>query len=319
MREVVIVPTLGRPELLYCCLKRLRGYDGDIPIVVFPDRGTRDDVQEICEEFEARALYVPPHDFYGNSANNMNAYLWAYNEGFDRVYMVESDVLVHRDFFTWHRQMHEELPGDIFCSMAWIFCREAPITDDIYHQPWFYSIGVCFKREVLGKIVKHATPLYYADLDGYILKHWGAAAHNIPFGIVHAEQDGLIQRVLNETGLQTVSPGIAKCSHLGFVRSYGDAGAPAGYEELMQGAETFHARVQRIEQLFADPYRRMRYFGRDIVERELGREIENRVFRYRMIVDGFTIDFESDLLLRDLPRRIHSVPVDKTTKIELIS
>src|SRR5215467_7796819 len=127
MREVVLVPTYKRPELLFCCLKRLRGYDGDIPIHVFPDRGTLNDslVWSICSQFEAVRHLVPDHDWYGNTPNVMNAYLWAYNEGYDRVFYVESDVMIHPDFYTWHREQHEDNP-DIFASMAWIFNREAP-------------------------------------------------------------------------------------------------------------------------------------------------------------------------------------------------
>ena len=39
MREVCVVPTYRRTELLHGCLRRLRGQDGDVPIVVFSDRG----------------------------------------------------------------------------------------------------------------------------------------------------------------------------------------------------------------------------------------------------------------------------------------
>jgi len=317
MREVVITPTYHREELLYCCLKRLRGYDDDIPIHVFPDRGSYHRgllVHSICNEFEAVPHLVPDNDWYGDTSNVMNAYLWAYNAGYERVFYVEDDVMVHSDFFSWHREQQKDFP-DLFASMAWIFNREAPISDCLLFQPWIYSIGLCFSQSKLALIAQHATPKYYGDMPGYLEKRF---KNPVMLGAVHWEQDGLLQRILDEDKSQTVSPGIAKCSHLGYVRSYGDGADFVKYEEIMEGAESFTDRVNRIEELIADPYRRMKYFGRNIVEREIGCEIPPRIFRYRMTVGEFETEFTSDLELRHLPRVINSVPRTAETVIESV-
>jgi hypothetical protein len=100
MREVVLVPTFHREELLHCCLRRIRSYDGDIPIHVFPDRGTGTPlVRTICDCYDAHMHLVPDSDWYGNTANTMNAYLWAFNEGYDRIFYVESESWFIRIFF----------------------------------------------------------------------------------------------------------------------------------------------------------------------------------------------------------------------------
>ena len=317
MKQVVLVPTYRREELLHCCLRRLRGLDGDIPIHVFPDRGTYSDghVIRICNEFETHSHLVPDNDWYGNTANIMNAYLWAYNEGYERIYMVESDVMVHSDFFSWHREQHEE-NDDIFCSMGWIFNREAPITNDVLFQPWYYSIGVCFSWEKLALVVQHATPKYYGDMPGYITRNFKASAVTDPFSIAHWEQDGLIQRVLWEDRSQTVAPGIAKCSHVGAIRSYGD-GTQRSYEEFFQfGQMGFQDRVKRIEEFIADPYWRVQAFGRALVEREVGYELPKREFVYRVTLPGgWESTFKSELSKTFLPRRINSVPMPAEAQV----
>lgn len=261
---------------------------------------------------------VPDNDWYGNTANTMNAYLWAFNAGYDRIFYVESDVMVHKDFFSWHRQQQEEFPN-IFASMAWIFNRHAPITDDLMFQPWFYSIGVCFSREKLALIAQHATPKYYGDLHGYIERRFKASPLNVPFAIAHVEQDGLIQRVLDEDKSQTVSPGIAKCSHVGFTRSYG-GDTQEDYERFL-GLEglRFDERVERVEEFIADEYWRASVFGKDIVQREIGHVLQKREFTYRIKIGEFESTFKSELRQGRLPRRINSVPIPKDAEVVLMS
>lgn len=316
--EACLVPVWKRPELLYCCLKRIRLYQPGIPIYVFPDRGKPDAVTvDIADTFDASLIFVGDHNYYGNSYCTMEAYRFAYNIGAQRIYLVESDVMIHRDFFMWHRTVQEEYEG-IFASMAWVFNRHAPISDDVMFQPWYYSIGTCFSREMLALVVEHACPKYYEDMAGYVRARFKDSPLNDPQNVAHYEQDGALQRVMDEHKLSTASAGIAKCSHMGFVRSYGDEGAALGYEELFRDTpNTFEARVERVEQLIADPYERIYYFGKEIVERELGRGIPERTFKYRVsLPNGFSTEFSSPLSKAKLPMMIHSAPIPPDARIE---
>jgi len=316
--ECVVVTTYRRPELLLCCLTRIRAAEPKIPILLFPDRGTWQDSETllVANSFDdLNLIFVPDHDYHGNTYNVMEALRCAFNEGWETVYYVEDDVMVHIDFFSWHRKQHELFPK-IFASMAWIFNRHAPITDDLLFQPWYYAIGTCFKRPKLELIVKHATPRYYDDMQGYIEKNFKESRLNTPFAIQHYEQDGLIQRVLDEDRTQTVSPGITKCSHMG------TGGYNRGWENyvmLFDPLSSFFGRVQRLEEFIADPYWRAEIFGREIVEREIGHELPKREFRYRITLPGgWESEFTSELKQGSfLPRRINSVPVPPEAQIVL--
>jgi hypothetical protein len=324
--EVVIVPTFQRPELLHLCLSQIRQLEPNIPISVFPDRGTAKDREVLAavEPFLATNLqlnFVPDHDYYGNSFNTMEAFRWAYNDGWDRIYLIEDDVIVHPEFFPWHREIHNDEDFDIFASMAWIFNRHAPIADGVFFQPWYYSIGTCFKRHKLGLVVEHACPRYYGDMAKYVGDVFSDTPLNQSrkeFGIEHYEQDGLIQRVLDRDKSQTASPGIAKCSHVGLF------GYNRGWyraDEFFANCGSFDERVQRLATFIEDPYERAQVFGRDIVEREMGYELPKREIRYRAKLREWETEFVSEVNLtpKTLPTRVNSVPVSAEMLIEQTS
>lgn len=316
--EIVIVPTYQRNEFLFSCLRRIRKYGYDGPIAVFPDRGTYDDpvLWQILHRHNAYAAFVPKHDYHGNTYCAMEALRWAYNGGFQTIFYIEDDVMVHPDFFTWHRQQHEQW-GDLFASMAWVFNRHAPLEDDVMFQPWYYAIGTCFRRKKLRKIVEHASPLYYADMPGYIERTFRDSKLNTPFAIEHYEQDGLIQRVLDADRSQTVSSGIAKCSHVGCF------GYNRGWllkEDLFSQCRNFQERVIHLEEFIRDPYWRAEIFGKDVVEREIGKVLEERSIHYKVeLPGGWESEFRSSLRANALPKRINSVPMPPEAKFMILS
>jgi len=320
VREVCVIPTYRREEHLFCCLKRIRAIEPTIPVAIFPDRCTWND-QSLTVALryfrgkDTQVHVVPDHDYHGNTMNVMEALRWAYNERWDRVFYIEDDVMVHEDFFAWHRAQHDMWPR-IFATMAWIFNRHAPIVDDVLFQPWFYAVGTCIARNKLGLIVQHATPKYYADMPGYVEKTFPGSQLNTPFGIQHYEQDGLIQRVLDVDKTQTISPGITKCSHLG---SFGYNRGWDYRDDFFTNCGDFDDRVKRLESFIADPYWRAEVFGREIVEREIGRELPKRSFRYRITLPGgWETETISELSKDRLPRRINSVSLPQNAIITKI-
>lgn len=316
--EICLVTTYKRPEHLFMCLDRILRAEPEMDVMVFPDRGTLHDeeLKMLMAAFSVRKVnwaYVPDHDYHGNTYNTMEAFRFAANANIDTVYYIEDDVMIHPDFFKWHRAQHEMWP-EIFATMAWIFNRHAPISDDAMFQPWYYAIGTCFKLEKLKLVAQHASPKYYADMQGYIESNFPLSKLNSPFGIQHFEQDGLIQRVLDLDHTQTISPGIAKCSHMG------NFGYNRGWDpaiDFFGDAELFMQRVDRLDTFINDPYWRAEVFGRDIVEREIGKTLEPRTFNYRLsLPGGWATEFKSELSQDRLPRRIHSVTIGSDAHIE---
>lgn len=314
MKEICIVPTYRRTAYLWCALKRIRAQDKKLKIMVFSDRGEDSpELRHVVKEFNAGLRITPVHAYYGNSFCVMEAFRWAYDHGYEFIFYSEDDVMQKEDCLAWHREMHATF-DDLFASCGWIFNTFAPITNDLGFVNWYYAPNACFKREKLAKIVKHANPLYYNGMRDYILKAFpDSILHNrgrqIDTG--YFEQDAIIQFCLMEDGSQVVWNGIAKAEHVG----------PSGYNKPngLEFIGTLEERVEQVEALIADPYLRMSLFGRAIVEREIGYELPERIFRYRVTLPGeWSTEFQSELTLRALPKRINSVAIGPEAKIELL-
>ena len=321
MNEVILIPTYKRIPFLIRVIEQIRQFDKETGIVVFPDRGSSHtaDYAFVADYFKREAvtiLYVPAHDYYGNSYNALEALRWAYNAGFDLVHYIEDDVIVHPDYFAWHRRMHENFE-DIFASMAWVFNRHTPLVEAELFQPWYYAIGTCFPRRSLQMLMPHCCPLYYQDMPGYIAKVFADSKMNTPFGIEHFEQDGLIQRVIDRAKVQTVSAGLAKCTHLG---AFGYNRGWDYEEELFEGCDSIVHKLQRINEFFNDEHWRVEMFGRDVVEREVHHEIPEVKHKYRVkLPGGFETEFESGVRLRRVPSKINSVPMPRDAELVLVS
>ena len=79
---------------------------------------------------------------------------------------------------------------------------------------------------------------------------------------------------------------------------------------------TFEERVAKIGRLLSDPYWRASIFGRDIVEREIGRELPPRMKKYLLRVGQFECEYESELRPDQFPKRVRSV--NRTSGMEIL-
>lgn len=224
--EIVIVPTWNRPDFLTACLRRL--LLADEPGLIYwicVDRGFSSSHQLLARAVDGFTSRLSPrarvftrqHPYRGNSFNVLTAYRDALLEAPDLVHLVEDDVFVARDYFDFHRRAHDLCP-DAFAVSA---CRNQqyplgidPPQDEravwLHHD--YQSIGVSFRPAVLEKVVPHGVSAYFTDPIGYCRQHWPAT--RIHPG--HAEQDGLIHRVIEAAGAKVAYPAVPRAYHAGF-------------------------------------------------------------------------------------------------------
>ncbi len=316
MKEVCIVTTFRRTELLHGCLRRLREQDADIPIRVFSDRGeTSNDLVNACSKFNAYLIIQTQHDYLGNSYNAGSALRFAYDVGYELIHFVEDDCFAKPDLLSWTRMMHndEDCP-DIFATCGWCFNHFMPFNEDIYFAPWIYIPQFSIRRKKLELVLPYLNPLYYRDMWGYLAAHFPENPINKLYPkVVHYEIDGLLQRVIMQEKLQTAWCAIPKVTHEGF------GGYNRGwdtYTNMFKDCTDFASRVAVIEEFAADPHWRASVFERRTVEREIGHGLPKRMIKYKLRVGEFESDFESELALRSLPRRLNSVP--RTSEMEII-
>jgi hypothetical protein len=313
-KEACCVLTYQRNHYLYCCLKRIREQDKKIPIVVFSDRGEDSaELRSVCGEFWAGLEMIPRHDYYGNSYAMMEMLRWAYGQQIELTVVTEDDFMQGPNCLAWYREIHDMF-ADIFCACGWVFNRQAPIENDLMFAPWFYSPSYSVRRDKLAHVVKHANPLYYNGMREYVLKtfpdsllHAKGAQENTGFW----EQDAVWQYCIEEQKAQVAWNGIAKGSHLG-ASGYNRPSGPK-----FEG--TLAERIAQVEDLIADEYFRAELFTREVVEREIGRKLEKRQFKYRVTLPGgWSSDFSSELTMKRLPSRINSVTLPAESVIALV-
>ena len=199
--------------MLYLCIEHLYDCEEmlDKDLWVFHDRkiddikqfeGALREVQTVLEYWKRpfgnrmRLVMRNENPYYGNSYNVLNAYAEAYKTDAKYVYLVEEDVLVTPDFFRWHDAVQEYNP---FCSIAGhTYRNKKTFSGDVqgayFESEEYASLGVCWKRENLDYVVRHATKPYFHNATPYILKHFPGSKYCFAM----MEQDGLIQRVMEQ-------------------------------------------------------------------------------------------------------------------------
>lgn len=208
--DVVIVPTFDRPELLHHCLQALAACEeiARMSVRVYLDgRAPARALHEVSDVLEAARdaggylaslglTLNQDHPYPGNSYNTLRAFKDAYDEGAERVYLVEDDVIVSTAFFSWHRARWED-------DATWAATIGVPPPA----HGAYASLGVCLPRATLAQVTRHARPAYFADMRGYCERRFPASDFDV-------EQDGLIARVIAGQRVAWAVPRV--CAHVGW-------------------------------------------------------------------------------------------------------
>lgn len=235
MRDLVIVPTFSRPEMLWHCLEHLSACPeviaGELDLVVAVDDHIGrppplEEIKSVVRRFPLVGMVKrDPHRYRGNSFNVLTAYEEAWKEERERVFLVEDDVMVEPDFFRWHLEVQAgELP---FCSIG--VARRGP---------GYCSLGVCFRREPLTLVVQHAVSAYFANMAYYCQANFHDGRN------LGTEQDGLILRIMLKAKATARFAEQPRARHIGWYGyNRGLHGCPAG--DLQARYAAVAARVDR--------------------------------------------------------------------------
>jgi hypothetical protein len=240
MREVTLVPTYKRSDMLWCVLEAIRKAEPLMSIHVFPDRGT--DETAITNKFGATHHLTWQHCYHGNSANMLEALKWAYQQHYDTVFVIEDDAVVDRSFFDWCRRALDD--KEIFAACGWTYSPDAmpPADGPDIKMPWYLSVAAALPFQSLHQIVQHARPEYYGNMKAYLDSRYPGSHRR---GSMHYEQDGLILRVCESQQKRCAWPRRPRATHIGF----------RGYH-MPQGKElkgTLEDRVAIIKLLLKQP------------------------------------------------------------------
>lgn len=223
--DTLLIPCFDRPELLWHCLDNLSktGDLGTVHTIFRPDVGHSPQILHVIYEYrsklgtyEVQHASKPVHRSSKQSKNVLDGWKYGATVSTGLVFMVEEDVMVSRDFFRYHRAIHEQ--GKVFASLSTKnHNRSATLTEDpsaYYLSTGDYcSLGVCMRKEIIQEhIVPHMSTMYFRDMIRYCLAHFPDS----PLEMSQSEQDGLIRRIQMTTGLPTAYPHVPRAFHAGF-------------------------------------------------------------------------------------------------------
>ena len=251
-RDVVLIPCWRRPEFLWHCLRNLSLSEGiaGLQVIIRPDTGYDPENLEVAREFSDRlphlqiAFPVPcPYRRAKQSANVLLGYLHAAASARQLVYLVEEDIMVARDFFTWHQAVHAAA-GNLFCSIA---VKNPNRKHELSGNPEGYylshgdycSYGVCFDRNVLlQQVAPHVNLPYMRNPKRYLRTRFPASRISLGF----VEQDGLLRRIQEQLNQSIAYPCLPRAFDAGFY-GYNRPGGVAG---------SLASRVQQLDAIIYD-------------------------------------------------------------------
>jgi len=201
----VLIPAFDRTEMLMHCLDHLARCPEvrNVTIRVCIDRRAGHAplnefaaIQEWNKDLDVELRFTGPHMHHGNSFNVLTSLRHAYADSeFDLFYVVEDDVLVSPEFFTWHERIQRDV---------------RPAASIGVRNPGhgaYASLGACLPRVTVEAILEHAVLAYFRDMRGY-------CRFAFPPSPFDCEQDGLIARVLAGRKVAWANPPIV--SHVGW-------------------------------------------------------------------------------------------------------
>ena len=222
--SVVVIPVFSRPDFLEVCLDHIvKADEFDKHKYLFClDYGYNTDVIKIINKYPLMAaiLKVPDNHLKDGkqSYNVINGLITAAELSDDKVYYIEDDCLIAKDFFTFTGGVVDK--EDVYCCIASMSDR--PTIEPVKDENCYYvkendndyrGIGVCFSTDKIKRFLKpHHDMRYYRNIKGYCLRYF-------PDSVLKGqwtEQDGLQRRIIEKNKLKVAFSSVPRCFHAGF-------------------------------------------------------------------------------------------------------
>lgn len=221
--NLVLIPCWHRDDFLSVTLENIIKADksDQNQYIFLLDRGYSLGVLQVANSFKLNKIIrkTPMHRFNGNTYNLLEGYKYALtltqNAKSNLIYMIEEDIWVGKDFFTFHENVQNKFDSFVVSGVKnQNDKRELPSdTSLVYYHKNFQSLGLSWKPEKLHKVIKHALPQYY----GYMLQYIKRQFPKSSLGDSWSEQDGLVNRICEQDNLKCLYPYVGRAYHAGFV------------------------------------------------------------------------------------------------------
>ncbi len=269
MKDICIVTTYKREELLYLCLEAIREqFTG--PVWVFSDHAYQSaELLRTGTRFGAMTFFVKESNRYGNSANVINSMKTALAGHSEIIHMIEDDTIIHPGYFEWARAKLSLYTAGPRTQNAVL--HTYPYAVALGRIPgdaastWYESPCVSWNAGCLRQCLELIPPGY---LEATTREEMQKILDDCPtfkkskFKFGSAEQDGFFLRCLEYFGWKSAYPDKSFASHMGWWGYNRDTHeGPVG---------TFEERVEICRRALYDKAFRTAMFGQRITQTEMG-------------------------------------------------
>ena len=223
--NIVLIPCYNRPEFLKVCLEHIKNANGadKLHYHFAVEHGAHPDIHPIIQSFNDSGFSITSNTrpVRTSKYNNENI-LFGYKEAFDLasrynsnlIYQIEEDIFISKGFFDFHEEAHRICPDAFSVSTChnqnWD--RKVPrYINKVYYHDSFQSLGISFRKQVVENIITHCTPEFFKN--PMVLDQMFPASKITG---MHYDQDGLIHRIQEASGMQSVYACNPLSYHAGF-------------------------------------------------------------------------------------------------------
>lgn len=273
--DFVVVPLWRRAGFAEACLRRLgAAMDGGVRILLSLDCGHDKDTLAVAEQFVRErpgraSLTVRDLDYQSGSYNVFSgmreALDWTGPD--DLIHVLEEDILVGVDYFTYHRTAHAVAPGiysvsaceNIFQPDSWVLPQEP---GSIYTSGAFQVWGSSYRRSRVEKILARLRPQYFEDMHGAMVEEFGEE-NTARTGSLY---DGVMANdIASQRGMCMAFPLMPRAYHAGFEGlSYGPASDALSGTPVEQADRILAMTGEELQALSTLPGARFRTVDLDV-------------------------------------------------------
>lgn len=205
-KNIVVMPTLKRPEMLALALERVSATGNDCDVHIYLDTCTSerlDEVEYIRDQYYPSALIfrAGKHvDAPSGCWNILNALKSGYDTGADRVFLIEEDVMVYPNYFDWHI-------GAQYADLRTVTCGRFIKR---YGADYYTNPGSCWPSHILESVIPHINDDFFRDRRGYMDRVFGQWEEASDL------DDGLMRRVIRSIGARITFPDEPVAVHQGY-------------------------------------------------------------------------------------------------------
>jgi hypothetical protein len=256
VKDIVLIPTFERPEMLQLCLEHLYTNPevarNEVLVWIIEDHHVGNppapENGHVAIQFTSCEMWFTsrqPHHYWGPAYNILTGLREARDAGAEFIFLVEQDVMVAPDFIRWHRAVYRK-QSDILASIGCRYVRyqgDETITAFLLAR-WSSSIGIAWRAENLSPVLEHANEDYFTREIEYLDERFTDGSW--PWPGRWGSQDGMIHRVLRQSGKRNAFPAKPRCYHAGYYGKF-----QRKDKQTVEGA-TLGERIQNLRQRIRD-------------------------------------------------------------------